>query len=109
MSDEIRPPPFPPARDETTEPGIGMSRETIALRKENARLRSERNEALAQVPESLPPPTRTQKAAGVTLSTVQWLGVASLVLTAAAQIASAYRPGLVGPIQHMIEIVKGLQ
>lgn len=109
MSDEIRPPPFPPSRDETTEPGIGMTRETIALRKENARLRSERNEALAAVPDTLPPPTRTQSAVRTSFSAVQWIGLVTLLLTAAAQVASAYKPGLVGPIQHMIDIVKGLQ
>lgn len=68
MSDEIRPPPFPPARDADTEPGIGMSRETIALRKENARLRSERNDALAAVPDTLPPPTRKQRTVAAVLA-----------------------------------------
>lgn len=71
MSDEIIPPPLPAfaaAKDETTQPGLGMSRETIALRQENARLRSERNEALASVPDTLPPPTRKQRTVAAVLA-----------------------------------------
>lgn len=54
MTDEMRPPPFPRAKDEETEPGVGL----IALKQENARLRWERDLArdeLQDRPPRLPP------------------------------------------------------
>lgn len=75
MSDPLRPPPlptFPPARDDTTEPGLGL----LALKQENARLRRERDAALAApydeetASDEEPPPTRRQKAVRVTVRTV---------------------------------------
>jgi hypothetical protein len=97
------PPPFPPARDIDTEPGMGL----LALKAENARLRRERDEAreeLASSP-STPPPTRRQAIVGTTMGTVKWLGVLSLIVTAAVQIASVYRPGLVGPLQQLLQLL----
>lgn len=107
------PPPLPPfasANDVDTEPGIGMlslKQELAKATADNDRLRRERNEARATTTSASIPPPKT--AGGVTMGAVKWLGVASLLLTAAAQLAAAYKPGLVGPIQHMIDIVKGLQ
>ena len=103
------PPPFPPARDIDTEPGMGL----LALKGENARLRRERDDARAERdellsnPSSIPPPTRRQKAVGVTVGTVQWLGVFTLIVTAAVQIASVYRPGLVGPLKQLQQLLGG--
>jgi hypothetical protein len=65
MPDQLRPPPlptFPPANDISTEPGLGL----LAMKLENARLRRERDEARALLPEETeseddPPPTRKQR------------------------------------------------
>jgi len=99
------PPPFPKAVEVETEPGLGL----LALKAENARLRRERNEARDALSgsDSVPPPTRRQKAVGATVGTVQWLGVATLLVTVAVQIASAYRPGLVGPLQQLLQLLGG--
>jgi hypothetical protein len=53
MPDEIRPPPFPKARDEITEPGIGINPEVMTLRRENMRLRRERNAAKEELAHAL--------------------------------------------------------
>ncbi|HJW76325.1 MAG TPA: hypothetical protein VJ787_11775 [Thermoleophilia bacterium] len=45
MSDQLRPPPFPVARDTETEPGLGETPREAQLRGENVRLRRERNQA----------------------------------------------------------------
>ncbi len=63
------PPPFPPAREESTEPGLGamaLRMEVARLLQENGRLRRERNEArtlAAEAPSIPPPPTRGRKVA----------------------------------------------
>jgi len=43
--DQIRPPPFPVARDTETEPGLGETPREAQLRGESVRLRRERNQA----------------------------------------------------------------
>jgi hypothetical protein len=48
--------------------------------------------------------TLVQKVGGAAGKGVAWSGVATLVLTAAAQIAAQYRPGAVGPIQALIKL-----
>jgi len=45
VSDQLRPPPFPVARDTETEPGLGETPREAQLRGENVRLRRERNQA----------------------------------------------------------------
>lgn len=99
MSDEIPPPPppFPVARDEVTQPGIGLDIEKLTLKRENMRLRQERNEArglLADaVRETVPPPTRKQKLVKAGLTSAQWallVGVAGVVLPAVAKKWPAY-------------------
>lgn len=60
------PPPFPPALEVDTEPGLGL----LALKNENARLRQERDDLRAALSESdsvPPPPTRRQRRAKVAL------------------------------------------
>ena len=42
-------------------------------------------------------------------SAAGWTGVVTLALTIAAQIASMYRPGLVGPIQAIAQMLTGAQ
>ncbi len=37
----------------------------------------------------------------------KWIGLASLALTIAAQIAAAFRPDLVGPIQTILAVLTG--
>ena len=113
MTTTPKPPIFPVARDEVTEPGIGVSMETLTLKRENMRLRQERNEArqaLADLEDrsSVPPPTRKQAAVAMTGKVVQWTGIAMLLLTAAAQVASMYRPDLEAPIRTLIKLVQGL-
>lgn len=117
MTDQLRPPPPDEviqltANDIETEPGTGMTVIEGQLRRENARLRRERDEARQELAlsdrSSVPPPTRKQKAVAVTGKVVQWTGVALLVLTAAAQVASMYRPDLEAPIRTLIKLVKGL-
>lgn len=74
MTDQMRPPPLPSpfpvaAREAETEPGIGVNPEVMALRRENMRLRRERNAAKQDLTRaltesasgSMPPPTRKQK------------------------------------------------
>ena len=81
MPDEMRPPPYPPpypvARDEITQPGMGLDVEKLTLKRENLRLRKERNEARQQLSRALtesasgsvpPDLTRKQKAARLGLS-----------------------------------------
>lgn len=103
------PPPFPKAVEAETEPGLGLLQvkaERDRYRRERNEARAERDELLANSP-SIPPPTRRQKAVGGVVGTVQWVGVATLLLTAAVQIASAYRPGLVGPLQQLLQLLGG--
>lgn len=64
-----QPPPLPPfgnARDVDTEPGIGAA-ENLALKRENMRLRKERNEARATLSQAL-----TQSAPGTDGVTVRF-------------------------------------
>jgi hypothetical protein len=82
VTDEIRPPPLPAqpfgsARDEITQPGMGLDVEKLTLKRENMRLRQERNEARQQLTRALtesasgstpPDLTRKQKAAKLGLS-----------------------------------------
>lgn len=81
------PPPFPPARDADTEPGIHSAQDVLALRRENARLRRERDE-LRDRPSSTPPPTRKQRNVKAALITGKWavlLPVVALAARAAAR------------------------
>lgn len=59
------PPPFPIAKDADTEPGIGIDIEKLSLKRENMRLRQERNQARQALEDSaadtIPPPTKKQK------------------------------------------------
>lgn len=41
------------------------------------------------------------------LDATKWAGVATMVLTIAAQVAAAFRPNLVGPIQTVINMLTG--
>lgn len=62
----VLPPPFPPARDLDTEPGLGL----LALKNENARLRQERDDlraALGEVDSTPPPRTPRQRRAKAAL------------------------------------------
>ena len=77
-----QPPPLPPfllARDVETEPGIHSAQDVLALRRENHRLRRERDAAL----DGTPPPTRGQRRAQVALG----LGKFAVLLPVAAVLA----------------------
>jgi hypothetical protein len=104
------PPPYPPAVDETTEPGLGamaLRLENARLLAENSRLRTERNDARLERDElrasdatlvSFPPPTpgqRRRKAmvVGGALGTgAGLLVVARVVLRAVADRWPEYAP-----------------
>ena len=75
---------------------------------ENRRLQRERDEAISLIPDELPPPTRKQVMVGATVGLVKWLGVASLLLTAAAEVASIIKPEYVGPLQSLRKLFEGL-
>lgn len=100
------------ANDIETEPGIGMTVGEMQLRRDLARIRRERDEARQELAlsdrSSVPPPTRKQQVVGVGMGAVKWVGVATLLLTALAEIASTYRPDVVGPIQTVIKLLGGL-
>jgi hypothetical protein len=114
------PPPFPRAVDIDTEPGIGLLQvkaDLLAEKQRSERYRRERNVARQERDElqaaqagSIPPPrSAMQKVAGGTVGVTKWVGVATLLLTAAAQIASTFKPGAVGPIESLLEFIKGFQ
>jgi hypothetical protein len=41
------------------------------------------------------------------VNATKWVGVATLALTLAMQVASTFRPNLVGPIQSIINVLTG--
>ena len=93
------PPPFPPARDADTEPGIHSAQDVLALRRDNARLRRQRDELLER-PSSIPPPTRGQKRAKVALITGKWAVLLPMVALAARAAARQW--------PEITEIVDGI-
>ncbi len=84
----LLPPPFPRAVEVETEPGLGL----LALKAENARLRRERNEARAALSgsDSVPPPTRRQKAVGVSLGLGKWAVLLALLPTVGAALTKIW-------------------
>lgn len=69
---------------------------------------SELSMVRAILTDQVPRVAAVEKSAGAkVVGATKWLGVATLVLTVAAQIASAFRPNLVGPIQSLINILTG--
>lgn len=81
----------------------------LATRAEMALL----NERLRNLPapsSSQPPPlpqTKRQAAAQVVGNAAKWTTIAVGVLGIAAQIASQFKPGLVGPLQTLIQLLGG--
>lgn len=71
MSDEIRPPPFPPAKDVETEPGLGL----LALKAENAKLRQALASSMA---EDSPPPLPALRMSRVKL-VGKWAAIGTLL------------------------------
>ncbi len=111
------PPPFPPAVDPPP-PWSGVVGRALKeleerfdarldlLHQELALLRqAPPPQATPETADTVPPASAQTKAKA---SKVAWLGYATLILAAAGQIASALKPGLVGPIQSLLELVKGL-
>lgn len=87
-----------------------LGREIRLVRREIATLKSE-PVTVELLPSSEPPPARPSRparAAAVTWKGTQWLGVVTLALTLAAQVASWLKPGLVGPIQRAADAVETL-
>lgn len=112
-------PPFPPAADppppwsgvvgrainqleERVEARLALFHEELALMRGLA--------PAPQSPQTAPDtlvPASTRAKAGAA-KVLPWLGYATLILGAASQIAAALKPGLVGPIQSLLELIKGL-
>jgi hypothetical protein len=62
----------------------------------------------AVVTDQVPRVSAVEKsAAGKAVNVTKWVGVATLALTLASQVASAFRPDMVGPIQSIINILTG--
>lgn len=59
------------------------------------------------VPVTPVPPSRKQAATQVVTNAAKWTTIAVGVLGIAAQIASQFKPGLVGPIQTVIQLLGG--
>jgi len=92
------PPPFPVARDEVTQPGIGVDMERLTLKRENMRLRQERNAAREQLTNALTssapglaPRTRGQKAGKVAIELGKFAAMAP-VLVIAGKLAAKHWP-----------------
>lgn len=119
----LRPRPVEPFRELVT-PASGTPRaerpiETLAdlgrelrlIRREFAALKTEAPVTVEALPSSAPPPprpSRPARVAAVTWKGTQWLGVATLVLTLAAQVAALLKPGLVGPLQRAADALETL-
>jgi hypothetical protein len=118
VTDEIRPPPLPAqpfgsARDEITQPGMGLDVEKLTLKRENMRLRQERNEARQQLTRALtesasgstpPDLTRKQKAAklGLSAATVTLItAAAGVLLPIIAKKWPAYADLITGLLQNL--------
>ncbi len=103
------------ANDIETEPGTGLGPIEMQLRRDNARLRRERNAAIERadlaeltLERSSMPPTGKQKAVAVTGKVVQWTGALVLLVTAMAQVAAMYRPDLEAPLRTIAKLLGGL-
>ena len=126
MSDQ-RPPPLPPRPPrpprpvepfrELVTPPQGTPRPIETLADVGAALWQVRRELAALKPPSTPPPSpsspppRPSAAARVARASwkgTQWVGVATLVLTLAAQVAALLKPGLAGPLQRAAEALETL-
>ena len=101
-----------PLRERPIETLADLGREMRLVRRELAGMKTALEPGPIEVePESEAPPARPSRparmAAGAWRGT-QWLGVATLVLTLAAQAAALLKPGLVGPIQRALEALETL-
>jgi hypothetical protein len=102
------PPPFPKAADIDTEPGVGLlaiKAELAGERSRSARYREERNalrEELARSP-SVPPPTRRQKAVGVSLGLGKWAVLLTLLPALGAAVAKRW-PEYEGIVQAVMSV-----
>jgi hypothetical protein len=131
---EDKPPPLPPRpRPRAVEPfreydtpATGLTRpiETIAdVGHELRHVRRELASLRLHTPASTPPPpmpvsvipappslrpSRAVKVAVGAWKGTQWVGVATLVITIAAQIAALFQPGLAGPLQRAAEALETL-
>ena len=115
MSEGSKPPLFPVARDDATEPGIGLSldalalqRECMRLRQERTALRKERDDAFEALDRATMPPTPRQRLAGLGAGAVSVLGVLSLVVALAAQVAAVYRPDIEAPLRTLEKLLGSL-
>jgi hypothetical protein len=95
MSDELRPPPYPVASDDPTEPGIGSVSLAahITLRKENMRLRQERNAARDELDKQLRssmPPTPVQRKVALSLNLGKYTALLTLVPVVGAVLAKVW-------------------
>jgi len=98
-------PPFPKARDEDTEPGVGL----LALKAENARLRNALADALEGPDTDTPPPLPWLRLSRVKL--VGMFTTAAAVLALVAPLIEHHVPqyaSLVHELAALLEKAKGL-
>jgi len=111
--------PHPPEPFRTADtPPSGLARPIETLADLGLELRSVRREiASLRVSSSPPPPitsappppkSRAAQVATGTWKGTQWLGVVTLALTLAAQVASWVKPGLAGPLQRAVDALETL-
>lgn len=107
--------PLPLMRERPIETIADLGRELRIVRRELVLLRSAPPPALPvtveALPSSVPPPPRPSRPARVAAGAwkgTQWLGVVTLALTIAAQVAALLKPGLVGPIERARDAVETL-
>lgn len=113
--DQIRPPPFPKARDEITEPGIGQSPREAQLIRDLTRIRRERNQAIrerdAALTSSAPgvgsiPPdlTRKQRTMNTLVKTGGYTLLVSVLMAVAPMLAKkwpAYADVITAVLQNL--------
>lgn len=94
MSERPVPPPFPVARDAETLPGVDSQQDAMALRRENLRLRQQRNQLQLQVDAArtsdAPPPTRKQKLVRRAMSSGHYALLVALVAAVAPAVAKKW-------------------
>jgi hypothetical protein len=75
-------------------------RQTIVLYRERLTALSATQ---SPVPSDAPPKSKAMAVAGSAWNATKVLGVVTLLLTLAGQLAAIYRPGLVGPLQALLD------
>lgn len=90
-----------PRRDEIPPPALDMLTETTAqlLRRELALTRETLPTLPAMASPSLPPPSKARQATSAVVALGKYTAIATGIIGLAVQIATIWRPDLVGPLQ----------